>query len=44
MGHIEFVGGKPIKVEQVDITDRDINKIYKELGINTPIQPRLPHH
>ena len=40
MGHIEIVGGKPIKVEQVDITDRDINKIYKELGINTPIQPR----
>ncbi len=40
MGHIEFVGGKPIEVEQVDITDRDINKIYKELGINTPIQPR----
>ncbi len=40
MGHIEFVGGKPIKVEQVDITDRDINKIYKELGLNTPVQPR----
>jgi len=40
MGHIEFVGGKPIEVEQIDITDRDINKIYKELGLNTPVQPR----
>ena len=40
MGYIELVDGKPIEVEQIDITDRDINKIYKELGLNTPIQPR----
>jgi len=40
MGQIELVDGKPIEVEQIDITDRDINKIYKELGLNTPIQPR----
>ena len=40
MGRIEFVGGKPIEVEQKDITDEDINKIYKELGLNTPGHPR----
>ncbi len=40
MGHIETVGGQPIEVEQVNISEKDINKIYKELGINTPVQPR----
>ena len=39
MGLIEFVDGKPIKVDQVNITGKDINKIYKERGI-APVQPR----
>jgi len=40
MGHIEFVGGKPIEVEHIDTTARDINKIYKNLGLNTPVEAR----
>jgi len=40
MGRIEFVGGKPIEVEQVNLSEKDINQIYKELGLNTPVQPR----
>ena len=40
MGHLETVAGKPIKVEQVDICEKNINEIYKELGINRLVQPQ----
>ncbi len=40
MGHTEIVDGKSIIAEEVNTADKDINKIYKELGINTPIQLR----
>ncbi len=40
MRHLETVDGKPIEVEQVDICEKNINKIYKELGINMLVQPQ----
>lgn len=40
MGHIEFVDGKPVEVERVDLSNLDTNEIYQELGINTPVQPQ----
>jgi len=40
MGHTEIVDGKSIIAEEVNTADKDINKIYKELGFNTPIQLR----
>ncbi len=40
MGHTEIVDGRSIKVEEVNIVDKDINKIYKEFGLKTSVQPR----
>ncbi|MCH7914288.1 MAG: hypothetical protein IH856_14815 [Deltaproteobacteria bacterium] len=40
MGHTEIVDGKSIKVEEVNIADKDINKIYKEFGLKTSVQPQ----
>ncbi len=40
MGHTEIIDGKSIKLEEVNIADKDINKIYKEFGLKTAVQPR----
>ena len=40
MRHLETVDGKPIEVEQINIYEKNINKIFKELGINKLIQPQ----
>ena len=40
MGHIEIMDGQPIEVEQVNTSERDVDEIYRELGVKTTIQPR----
>ncbi len=40
MGHTEIVDGRSIKVEEVNIVDKDINKIYKKFGLKISVQPR----
>ncbi len=41
MDHIEFIDGKPIKIKQVEISGEAIKELYKEMGINAVIQPRI---
>jgi len=40
MRHIQTVSRQPIEVEQINLSEKDINQIYRDLGINAFVQPQ----